>query len=789
MAKWIQVQEFQDKAVGSRPVYLLRKEFTLNSVETASLKISAQGIYTAFVNGKRVGNDELTPGYTEYGKRIQFQTYDVTHLLHTGVNAIAVELADGWFRGAVGITQRGDQYGNRVALFAELSTASGKPLVATDASWRVGTSDILSADLFQGQHQDLTQRQPAAYLAGFESDAGFESGAQFEASTNLQGRNWAIPLEIEVEAELFPQAVEPNQVVEFLKPKSITQLRPGVQIVDFGQNSNGWVRLKKLGPKGIKVTLTHGEWLDQSGDVTLEHLAVNFPNFPKIECLQIDSVISDGREESVFEPRYTTHGFQFVRVEGLTEPLSIDDIQSAVVHTNLKRIGHFESSDERLNWLHSAATWSFRGNACDVPTDCPTRERSGWSGDWQIFTGTAAYLFDIREFNRKFLADARLGQFENGIIPNVIPSDQASLAPGFMLMNNGSSGWGDMIVESPLQTYWATGDQSFLSENFDAMVRWVDFAVERAASQRHASRAELPKGEFEDYLWDGGFHWGEWLEPSVDMSDFMAFMGSDKGAVATAYLHRSARDLARIAEILGKPSIFSERYKEIAAKAKLAWQEAFLNTDGSLSVSSAGVATQANYVRALHFGLIPPELEWAAADQLAKLIRSNGTRLDTGFLSTVYLLPTLANFGHADLAFELLFQDQEPSWMNMRNRGASTVWERWNGVAANGTPAESLNHYSKGAVIDFLHQYIAGLKIVEPGYREFQVKPVLGGGIEWARTSHQSPFGLISVEWKLSIDGFQLELLVPQGTKAHVTLPNGTAETLGAGEHTLACSL
>jgi alpha-L-rhamnosidase len=273
------------------------------------------------------------------------------------------------------------------------------------------------------------------------------------------------------------------------------------------------------------------------------------------------------------------------------------------------------------------------------------------------------------------------------------------------------------------------------------------------------------------------------------MSDFMAFMGSDKGAVATAYLHRSARDLARIAEILGKPSIFSERYKEIAAKAKLAWQEAFLNTDGSLSVSSAGVATQANYVRALHFGLIPPELEWAAADQLAKLIRSNGTRLDTGFLSTVYLLPTLANFGHADLAFELLFQDQEPSWMNMRNRGASTVWERWNGVAANGTPAESLNHYSKGAVIDFLHQYIAGLKIVEPGYREFQVKPVLGGGIEWARTSHQSPFGLISVVWKLSIDGFQLELLVPQGTKAHVTLPNGTAETLGAGEHTLACSL
>jgi len=778
MAKWIQVQEAQDLPVGSRPVYLLRKEFTLDSVQATSLKISAQGIYTAFINGVRVGNDELTPGYTEYSKRIQFQTYDVTELLQVGANAIAVELADGWFRGAVGITQRGDQYGNRVALFAEVTNAAGERLAATDASWRVGASDILSADLFQGQHQDLNLRVPAAYLAGFEGSAGFESGA------GSNGHLWAAPAEIEVTAQLFPQSVEPNQVVEYLKPKSITQLRPGVQIVDFGQNSNGWVRLSKLGPKGNKVTLTHGEWLDQDGDVTLDHLAVNFPNFPKIDCLQIDSVISDGRPESIFEPRYTTHGFQFVRVEGLAEPLSIDDIQSAVVHTNLKRIGHFESSDDRLNWLHSAATWSFRGNACDVPTDCPTRERSGWSGDWQIFTGTAAYLFDITEFNRKFLADARVGQFENGIIPNVIPSDQASLAPGFMLMNNGSSGWGDMIVESPLQTYLATGDLSFLEVNFDAMVRWVDFAVERAATQRHASRADLPKGEFEDYLWDGGFHWGEWLEPSVDMSDFMAFMGSDKGAVATAYLHRSARDLARIAAILGKPAQVVERYEGIATKAKAAWQEAFLNGDGSLSVG-----TQANYVRALHFGLIPAELGSAAADQLAKLIRANGTKLDTGFLSTVYLLPTLADFGHADLAFELLFQEQEPSWLNMRNRGATTVWERWNGVAADGTPSESLNHYSKGAVIDFLHQYIAGLKIVEPGYREFSVKPVLGAGIEWARTSHQSPFGFISVEWKLSIDGFQLELLVPQGTTAHVTLPNGNVQTLGAGEHTLACSL
>lgn len=766
MAKWIQVQDLQEYPVGSRPVYLLRHEFTLSSVESTSLQISAQGIYTAFINGKRVGNDELTPGYTEYGTRIQFQTYDVTELLVEGSNAIAVELADGWFRGAVGITQSGNQYGDKVALFAELTTTAGITIAHTNSSWRVAASHILSADLFQGQHEDLTLRDPAAYLAGFNDGS------------------WNEPVEIAVAAQIFEQTVEPNQVVEYLKPKSITQLRPGVQIVDFGQNSNGWVRLSKLGPKGTKVTLTHGEWLDQSGDVTLDHLAVNFPNFPKIDCLQIDSVISDGEADSVFEPRYTTHGFQFVRVEGLTEPLSIEDIQSAVVHTNLKRIGYFECSDDRLNWLHSAATWSFRGNACDVPTDCPTRERSGWSGDWQIFTGTAAYLFKIDEFNRKFLADARIGQFENGIIPNVIPSDQASLAPGFMLMNNGSSGWGDMIVESPLQTYLATGDISFLEQNFEAMVRWVDFAIERAATQRHASRADLAKGEFEDFLWDGGFHWGEWLEPSVDMSDFMAFIGSDKGAVATAYLHRSARDLAKISTLLGKPTDLTRRYQDVADKTKLAWQEAFLNIDGSLKVPS-----QANYVRALHFGLLPTNLEPAAADHLAELIRANGTKLDTGFLSTVYLLPTLADFGHSDLAFELLFQDQQPSWMYMRNQGATTVWERWNGVAQDGTPSESLNHYSKGAVIDFLHQYLAGLKIVEPGYREFSVKPTLGSELKWVRTSHESPFGLISVEWNIDATDFTLQLEVPEGTLANVTLPNGEVLTLKAGEHSLGCAL
>ena len=774
MTSWISVVEDEHTEVGNRPVYLVRREFNIGAVPaSASLRISAHGIYTAFINGTRVGSDELTPGYTEYPARTQFQTYEVADLLRSGENAIVVELADGWYRGGVGLLQLGDNYGTDVELWAELlDSAAGahEPLVATDAAWVSKPSHILSADLFKGQNEDLRRRSHSDYEAA--------------AGETIVTKGWRAVAETTYSGQLFAQTQEPNRVVEYLKPVSVKRLGPTTQVIDFGRNQNGWTRLSKLGAAGTKITLTHGEWLALDGTVTQENLNVNFPIFPNpVDAHQVDSVISDGHPGSVFEPRYTTHGFQFVQVDGLAEDLGSDDIAAAVVHTDLRRIGRFRSSDERLNWLHETSVWSFRGNACDLPTDCPTRERSGWTGDWQLYVETAAFLYDVREFNRKFLADVRLNQKPDGKVMNIAPFERIS-TEGIPGNSNGSSGWGDVVVQAPMMMWREYGDASQLEENFESMQGWIGFATNLAATGRHTSRADQPKKTHEDYLWDTGYHWGEWMEADGLEFDFFKFRETDKGLVATSFLHRSARDAALIARELGKPSEVIAHLENVAQRSLLAWREEYLNPDGTLAQPS-----QANYARSLAFGLIPSELADAAAAELNRLVVANGYRLTTGFLTTPMLLPTLTDYGYAETAYRVLFQEQSPSWLAMRNRGATSIWEQWEGVTADGKPHESLNHYSKGAVITFLHQYLAGLKPLAPAYKRFAVAPVPTDEVQWIELSLETPNGLIEVEWKQDSGEFTLEVLVPAGAEAEVTLPNGAVSLVGAGQHVLSCSL
>ena len=336
---------------------------------------------------------------------------------------------------------------------------------------------------------------------------------------------------------------------------AITEPRPGVHVVDFGQNFNGWTRLSSLGPEGTEITLTHGEWLDQDGDLTTDHLMVDFPFLPHpLAAGQIDAVVSAGRAGDVFEPRCTTHGFRYVRIDGHPGPLAADDVRGVVVHSDLRRIGWFECDDERVNRLHDAAVWSLRSNICEIPTDCPHRERAGWTGDWQIFAPTAAFLYDVDTFSRKWLTDVRLAQRADGLIANLAPSSPAEGFAGPTAALHGSAGWGDVIVLAPWALYEAYGDPEPLRECWDSMERWVAFAAGAARDGRSAARsASQPVPDpHEQYLWDTGFHWGEWLEPGVEVGDFGAFVGADKGEVATAYLHRSATVMASVAEVLGK---------------------------------------------------------------------------------------------------------------------------------------------------------------------------------------------------------------------------------------------
>jgi alpha-L-rhamnosidase len=743
---------------GFRPAHRLRGEVVVDRpVRRARFHATAHGIYELELDGVRVGGDELTPGFTEYGERTQVQTYDVTDLLAPGAHVLDALLADGWYRGQVGILRASDQWGEQTAFLAQLHLEhddGSTTVVGTDASWRWAASHVLAADLIEGQREDRR-------LVGLSDTSAW-------APVGVSERGYA---------SLVCSPAPPVRPVEEIRPVSVTELRPGVHVVDLGQNVSGRVRLSDLGPAGTEITLTHGEALGPDGDVTIEHLRPAMPFLPHpLSAGQVDSVISAGLPGEVFEPRFTTHGFQYVRVEGHPGPLGPDDVTGVVVHTDLAPRGTFTCDDARLNRLHDAAVWSFRGNACDIPTDCPTRERAGWTGDWQLYVPTATFLYDVAGFSAKWLRDVAAGQWEDGTITGMAPMPVAEKS-GFLRATNGSAGWGDAAVLVPWELHEEYGDLAILEELWPTMVAWLDRTERMASQDRHPDRvAEHPDPlPHERFLWDTGFHWGEWLEPGGEPQDFAAFIAADRSDVATAYYAWSTRHAALIASLLGK-DVEASRYLQLSADVTSAWRTEFIDAEGHVVPP-----TQANLVRALRFDLVPDDLRQQAADDLADLVHKADVHLGTGFLATPDLLPVLADHGHLDLAYELLLQDTEPSWLSMIDRGATTVWERWDGIDEEGVPSESLNHYSKGAVVSFLHRYVAGLQRTAPTWRRFRVQPRPGGGITRASASHETPHGTASVEWSLG-ERLSVVVTVPPGCVAEVVLPDGTYE-VGPGEH------
>ncbi len=752
--------------VGHRPAYRLRGTVTVDRpVTSARLYASALGLHETWVDGVRVSLDELAPGYTEYQHHTLVQTSDVTALMTPGTHVLGALLADGWYRGQVGLLRAHDQWGTTTAYVAQLhlTHADGTvEVVGTDDGWRWAPSHVLAADLIEGQREDRRLVEPDWCTAAYDASA------------------WS-PVQVvdRGHATLVASPAPPVRPVTELRPVAVTSPRPGVQVVDLGQNINGRVRLHDLGPAGTELRLTHGEWLGPDGDVTMDHLAPAMPFLPEpLSAGQVDTVVSAGVDGDVFDPRFTTHGFQYVRVEGHPGALGPDDVTGVVVHTDLEPRGSFTCSDPRVDRLHEAAVWSLRGNACDIPTDCPTRERAGWTGDWQLYVPTASYLYDVAGFSLKWLRDLAAEQWADGNLGNMAPMPVAERT-GFLERMNGSAGWGDAIVLVPWELYAEYGDVEVLAELWPAMEAWLDRVEAMASTGRHPDRVarSAVAAPHERYLWDSGFHWGEWLEPGGEPSDFGAFIAADKAEVATAFYAWTTRHAAQVASVLGRAAD-AARYEALSASVVDAWRTEFLNADGRVVPH-----TQANLVRALRFGLVPEGLRQQAADDLVALVRAAGTHLGTGFLSTPDLLPVLADHGHLDVAYELLLQDTAPSWLAMTERGATTVWERWEGVDDDGLPHESLNHYSKGAVVSFLHRYVAGLQRVDPTWRRFRVAPRPGGGLTSATTSHETPHGVASASWALG-PAFELTVTVPPGCAAEIVLPSGAVHEAGPGTHT-----
>jgi alpha-L-rhamnosidase len=713
------------------------------------LYATAHGIYEAFLNGHRVGDMELTPGFSSYEHHLDVQTFEVTDLVHAGRNTWDVILSDGWYRGRIGFTQTPDCYGDRTAFLGQLHV--GGVIVTTNGEWRCATGPVIAADLMAGEIVDL-RRAP---------------------------EHWE-PVELVTHdlTRLTSSPAPPSRRVEELRPKAVRRLDTQRQVVDLGQNIHGWIHLSELGPAGTTVALTHGEALDEQGDVTQEHLTGYDPlSGQPVPVGMFDQVTSAGIEGQEFEPRHTTHGFQYVRITGHPARLTHQDVTGVVVQTDLRRTGWFRCSDERINRLHEIADWSFRGNACEIPTDCPTRERSGWTGDYQIFLPTAAFLYDVAGFTRKWLRSVIAEARADGCIRNVSPDPLSANGKESFLERmgmEGSAGWGDAITIVPW-THWCTyGDEQVLEECWPAMLAWLDFATNAARSHRHPSRAARPgpAAPHEAFIWDGTFHFGEWLEPGATVDDLTS---RDNGAVATAYLYRSASIAAQVGRILGHDSE-ADRLESLAANTRDAWQREFISANGELTPG-----TQATHVRGLAYNLVPEDLRAATAATLARLVTEADNHLSTGFLATPLLLPTLADCGYLDLAYDVLLQDTPPSWLFMLERGATTIWESWEGIAT-GMPS-SLNHYSKGAVISFLHTHTAGIQQVdgETAHRAYRIAPQPGGGLTWAEAVYDSPYGRIESSWHRGSDQFELVVSVPAGTSADVILPDGTYYRVGPG--------
>ncbi|MFI7633427.1 family 78 glycoside hydrolase catalytic domain [Nonomuraea sp. NPDC049400] len=764
-ARWISPQEDGEDA---RPAYVLAGSVDLrDAIAQARLYATALGVYEAFVNGTRVGTAELTPGSTSYGDTLHAQAADVTELLRGGANDLEILLSDGWYRGSVGTWRKRDCWGTATAARLQLHVryADGTETVAvTGESWTSRRSHIVAADLMNGQTTDFTA--PPGPARPVLVDA-----------VDAPPISWS--------------PAPPVRRVEQLAPRSVTRHGDDTWIVDFGQNASGWITLTDLGPAGTRTVIDHGEHLDPAGDLTTAHLDSQKPGEAAIPFVQRDEVVSSGRAGEVFEPRHTVHGLRYARVRRAGGDLDPYGIVLRVVHTDLRPTATFACSDDDLNRLHEAARWSFRGNAVDIPTDCPTRERLGWTGDYQIFAPTAARLFDVDGFSRKWLRSVRDDQLADGRVVNSSPDANRLKIHDDPMADaiTGSAGWGDAIVLVPWVLYETYGDTAALAENWPAMRRWVEWALTTARDSRHPSRAErsaepLPHEEF---IWDGSFHWGEWLEPKrraadgtlIDpvMSDPIAWYTADKGEVGTAYLYRSARTLAAVADVLGHAGD-AARYRETADRVRQAWQTEFLDADGR---TKAG--TQASYVRALAFDLVPGELREKAARHLVDLIDAADGYLGTGFLSTADLLPVLADSGHADVAYSVLCRRTSPSWLGMLDRGATTIWEDWDGVSEDGAATASLNHYSKGAVVRFLHTHTLGLRQAadSAGWESFVVAPAFTKAITWAEGTFDSPQGRIAVAWRVEDGHLTISVDVPGGSEAEIRFTDGSTFHTGPG--------
>lgn len=730
-AKWIQ-QGFAEDTV-NRPSPYFRKTFsTSKKIASATAFITSLGLYEAFINGKRVGDAYLTPGWTSYNKRLQYQMVDVTNLVATGNNAIGVVLGSGWYRGNIGFSGQKNFYGKELALLVQLEIqyADGtKETIVTDESWKSSTGSIVSSEIYHGETIDARKEKTGWNTSSF-NDAGWHS----------------VKIKTSGTPPLIATYNEPIRKKETFKPIKSFVTPKGEKVLDFGQNLVGWVQVKLSGNAGDKITLYHAEVLDKEGNFYTENLR---------PAKQKNEYILKGNGEEFFEPHFTFQGFRYIRIEDYKGEIKPENFTAVALYSDMQRTGTFTSSHPLINQLQHNIQWGQRGNFLDVPTDCPQRdERLGWTGDAQAFARTATFNFDVHNFFTKWLKDVEADQID-GSVPFVVPNVLGKGAAG-------SAGWADAATIIPWNMYLAYGDKRILENQFNSMKAWVGYMERNSAG----------------YLWNKGFHFGDWLYYQLSNDPDGRSAVTDKYLIAQCFFAHSTELVIKTAKVLGKQDDV-EKYTALLKNVKDAFIKEYVTANGR-PVSS----TQTAYVLALNFDMLPENLRTYAAEKLVENIKNYGNHLTTGFLGTPYLCHVLSRFGYDDVAYTLLLQETYPSWLYPVKMGATTIWERWDGIKPDGTfqtaGMNSFNHYAYGAIGDWMYRVATGIDTDEaaPGYKAIVIKPHLDNRLTLASSEYKTGYGVVKSAWKTTDQNIVFDVEVPANTKATVYVPSASANSI-----------
>lgn len=729
-ANWIASPASSEIAADFQKAFVLTKP-----VKKATLSLSSMGNYKARINGVCVTDAVLMPGWTSYKNRVQYQTYDVTAHLAAS-NCISVGIGNGWAVGSIGIGQKG-VYSKVTALIASLDvtyTDGSRETVVTDTDWEVFTSHVLYSDIYHGETVDKTApitNLGNAVLASFSS-------------------------------KLIPQVGELIREQERLAPVEVIRTPKGEVVLDFGQNMTGYVEIRVKAPRGSRIVLHHGEVLDKDG---------NFYN-ANLRSAKSEAVYVCSGNEDVFKPSYTFYGFRYVHlVEYPFNKIDPDCFRAIVVHSDMKRTGYFRCGNEKINQLYHNIIWGQKSNYLDVPTDCPQRdERLGWTGDTEVFCRTGAINYDVEKFFQKWMGDMALEQAPSGGIPHIVPFC-------FRGDYKVSAAWADAACVVPWEIYLAYGNRTLLKENYPMMKKWVDY---------------MHRTGPEEFLWLGGNHYGDWLAMDHGEDSYVGATSTD--LIASAYFAYSTSLLIRAGKVLG---LDMTAYEALYENVVSAFRRHYI-PDGNLvqhpdlfekGQKNPPNETQTAYVLVLYFHLCEEKDRARFASRLAAMIRENGTRMTTGFVGTPYLLHALTENGYNDLAYDLLFQEQNPSWLYSVNHGATTMWEHWNSLKEDGsfwsTTMNSFNHYAYGAVFDWIFGKALGISTVgeAPAYKEITLAPHPDRRLGFAEASIDSRNGRIRSHWYYKGNVVYYEFEIPSGVTAHLTLPSGHTEMLTCGTY------